>query len=155
MPDKVIHWKDQKLAFYKNKGINTYFLAQANLETSTQLLRWELMNPVLKTSNSLSIIHWGVYLKGLAESCRITIRKTYLCCFPTIIFRNTTNFKTFVCQMWDWANSQHIRAGKKELKCSSRKQEHQQHSSSTEELQHSLWQAENNHKYCATAPRLA
>lgn len=80
------------------------------------------MNPGLKTSNSLSIIHWGVYLKGLAESCRIIIRKTYLCCFPTIIFRNTTNLKTFICQTWDWAKSQHIRAGKKELKCSSRKQ---------------------------------
>lgn len=123
MPDKVTCWKNQKLPFYKNKVINACFLAtKANLETSIQLLRWELMNPVLKTSNSLSTIHWGVYLKGLAESCRIIIRKTYLCCFPTIIFRNTTNLKTFVYQTWDWAKSQHIRAGKKELKCSSRKQ---------------------------------
>lgn len=119
MPDKAIQWE---LPFYKTKVINTHFLAQANLETPTQFLRRELMNPLLKTSNSLSIIHWGVYLKGLAESWRIIIRKTHLCCFPTIIFRNTTNLKTFVCQAWDWAKHQHIRAGKKELKCSSRKE---------------------------------
>lgn len=30
---------------------------------------------------------------------------------------------------------------------------HQKNSSSTEELQHSLCQAENNHKYCVTTPR--
>lgn len=101
MPDKVTHWKNKKLPFYKNKGINTHFLAQAYLETSTQLLRWELMKPVLKTSYSLTVIHWGLYLKGLAKSRRITIRKTNPCCFPTIIFRNATNLKTFICQTQD------------------------------------------------------
>lgn len=54
MPDKAIQWE---LPFYKTKVINTHFLAQANLETPTQFLRRELMNPLLKTSNSLSIIH--------------------------------------------------------------------------------------------------
>lgn len=150
MPDKVIYWKNQKLPFYKNKGTNTLLLAQANLETSAHLLRWELMNPVLKTSNSLSIIHWGVYLKGLAESCRIIIRKTYLCCFPTIIFRNTTNLNTFVCQTWDWAESQ----VKKSWSAPAGNRKHQKKPSSTEELQHSLCQAENNPKYCVPAARL-
>lgn len=73
--------KNQKLPFYNNKGFNAHFLAHADLETSTQSLTWELMNPVLKMSHSLSIIQC-LYCEGLAEISTIVIRKTYSLLLP-------------------------------------------------------------------------
>jgi len=120
------------------------FLAQADLETSTQLLTWELTSPVLKMSHSLSIIQWHPYPQGLPGICRIIISKTTPRCFPTVICRNVTSLKTFVRQTQERARSQHIRQVRNSCSGAAANRKHQERSSSAEELPYSLCQAKNH-----------
>lgn len=155
-PRQKLHTgKNQKLPFYKNKDIDAHVLAQANLETSTQLLMWELMNPVLKMIHSLNIIQWPLYPKGLAGIRRIAIRKTLLAAPPLVSAEMSQAWKHLYVRHGSEPSPSISEQVRNSWSGTAENRKHQEYSSSTEQLWHSLLEGKNTHKCYYIQTRIA